>query len=156
MLIFLMSIIFFMHKILDENNFVWWFSFPTAWFTSIIHMIDILKKTSYCRIHHLWIRQSVLNVHDVIVMDVTKTYLYCFITTLGWLLHTVAPFPFVAPGPLLPGTHKLYDRSKFAEFAMMGSKFVFLCTRTLRSVYINIYSQHFPIFYLWKNQLHNM
>ena len=45
------------------------------------------KQNSYCRIHQRWIWQSVLNVHDVIVMAVTKTYLHCFITTLRWLLH---------------------------------------------------------------------
>ena len=49
-----------------------------------------IKKNNYCRIHHLWIRQSVLNVHNVIVMAVTKTYLHCFITTLRWLLHVDA------------------------------------------------------------------
>ena len=49
-----------------------------------------MKKSNYCRIHHLWIRQSVLNVHNIIVMAVTKTYLHCFITTLRWLLHSDA------------------------------------------------------------------
>ena len=49
-----------------------------------------MKKNNYCRIHHLWTRQSVLNVHNIIVMAVTKTYLHWFITTLRWLLHSDA------------------------------------------------------------------
>ena len=45
-----------------------------------------MKKNNYCRIHHLWIRQSVLNVDNVIVTAVTKTDLRYFIT-LRWLFH---------------------------------------------------------------------
>ena len=63
--------------------FVYLIMYLLLWFNSTRHE----KKNNYCRIHHLWIRQSVLNVDNVIVIAVTKTYLYCFITTLRWLLH---------------------------------------------------------------------
>ena len=55
--------------------------------TAISHM----ENERLVRIHHLWTRQSILNVHKIISRTVTKTSLHCLITTLRWLLRIDAP-----------------------------------------------------------------
>ena len=57
---------------------------PTPWFTSMRHEKWTIIAGYTCI---LSIRQYVLNVDNVIVIAVTKTYLHCFITTLLCLLH---------------------------------------------------------------------
>ena len=51
----------------------------TEWFSDY-HYSDMEQEQLF-RIHHLWTRQSIFNVHNVIVMAVTKN-LHCFITSL--------------------------------------------------------------------------
>ena len=100
-----------------SERIIWAASAP--WFTSIRHEKRTLLQdtaplnTAIC-----------FNVDNFIVIAVTKTYLYCFITTLRWLLHIDALHQASACGSMtLATTNTIYGKRDPALVDMWGTSY---------------------------------